>query len=68
MDEDRIELLRRLFVAAAEAAEAASAAAMDGQAQYKSLRRYRTVIERLESAAHELSVLAQAAAVLAQGP
>jgi hypothetical protein len=66
MDEDRIELLRRLFVAAAEAAEAASAVAMDGQGLLKSSKSYAHAAARLQIAANELSVLAQAAAVLAQ--
>jgi hypothetical protein len=66
MDEDRIELLRRLFVMAAEAAEAASAAAMDGQGLHKSPKSYAHAAARLQTAADELSVVAQAAAVLAQ--
>ncbi len=65
MDEDHRELLRRLFVAAAEMTETAHEAAIAGQSEALTARAYAEKARRLEAAARNLVALAEAAAVIA---
>ncbi len=65
MDEDRRELLRRLFVALAEMTETAHEVAIAGQSEALTARAYAEKARRLEAAARNLVTLAEAAAVIA---
>ena len=69
MDDDRRELLRRLFVAATELLETAHGAAVAGQSGEIAVEAYADLIERLRMAASDVAALADAAMVLARpGP
>ncbi|MDB5596847.1 MAG: hypothetical protein JWM36_3808 [Hyphomicrobiales bacterium] len=65
MDDDRVELLRRLFVAMAEIAEDATAAAFEGQGLHVTATPYAKAARQLQMAGRDLDVLAQAATLLA---
>jgi hypothetical protein len=66
MDADRVELLRRLFVTAAEVIEDMHEAAMAGQAGNTGPRRYIKAAERILLAAQQVRILAEAAAIVAE--
>ncbi len=65
MDDDHRELVRRLFVAAAEIIEPAYEAAITGQSEALTAMAYAEAARRLEAAARSLAALAEAAAVIA---
>jgi hypothetical protein len=65
MKDDRVELLRRLFVVMAEIAEDATTAAFEGQGLHATSRPYAKAARQLQTAGHDLDVLAQAATLLA---
>ncbi len=66
MDDDRRELLRRLFAAATEMIEAAHDAAITGQSGTLAAEGYTEAARRLRAAAGDIAVLADAATVLAR--
>lgn len=63
MDEDQRALIRRLFVLATEVVEAAHAQAIRGQSQKMGAGDYAACGRRLQAAAHDLQVIAEAAMV-----
>ncbi len=65
MDDDHRELVRRLFVVAAEITETAHGAAIAGQSEVLTAGAYAEAARRLEAAARSLITLAEAAAVIA---
>ena len=65
MDDDRRELLRRLFVAATELIETAHDAATTGQFGELAADEYADTARRLIEAADEVAALADAAMVIA---
>ena len=67
MDEDQRELIRRLFVAAAERLEFALEAAMKGQSPRGRPSSYAAHATQLTNAAREATVLADAAGLIAKG-
>ncbi|MDB5652303.1 MAG: hypothetical protein JWL62_3823 [Hyphomicrobiales bacterium] len=66
MDEERVDLLRQLFVAITERVEAAHSYAMDGQALHATSDAYRTAADRMNDAAGDMTTLARAVVVLAR--
>ncbi len=67
MDDDHRELVRRLFVVAAEITETAPGAAIAGQSEVLTAGAYAEAARRLEAAARSLAAPAEVAAVIA-GP
>ena len=67
MDENRRELVRRLFAAATEMTETAHEAAIAGQSEALTAGAYAGAARRLQAAARDIAALAEAAAVIA-GP
>ncbi len=69
MDDDRRELLRRLFAAATELTETAHDAAIAGQSGEIGAEDYAEAARRLRAAAGDVAALADAAMALARpGP
>ena len=69
MDDDRRELLSRLFTAATELAETAHEAAVAGQSGMLTANGYATAARRLRAAASDAAALAEAAEIVARpGP
>jgi hypothetical protein len=66
MDPGRLELVRSLFVAMTEQAEALHECAMDGQALHISRVTYTAIVGRLLNSAGSIGALAKAAAVLCE--
>ena len=64
MDDDHRELVRRLFVVAAEMTETAHEAAVAGQSEALTAGDYAEAARRLAAAARGLAALAEAAAVI----
>ena len=64
MDRGRVELVRSLFVAMTEQAEALHQSAVDGQAPHTSRVAYTAMISSLLTCAGAICALAKAAAVL----
>ena len=67
MDENRRELVRRMFAAATALIETAHEAAIAGQSEALTAGNYATAAQRLQGAARDIAALAEAAAVIA-GP
>ncbi len=67
MDENRRELVRRMFAAAAEMTETAHEVAIAGQSEALTARAYAEAAQRLQGAARDIIALAEAATVIA-GP
>ena len=67
MDTDRVELVRILFVAMTERAEALHESAMGGQALHASVRICRDNAQRVIELAQTVCTLAKAAEVLCEG-
>ena len=67
MDENRRELVRRMFAAATALIETAHEAAIAGQSEALTARAYAEAAHRLQGAARDITALAEAAAVIA-GP
>ena len=67
MDENRRELVRRMFAAATALIETAHEAAIAGQSEALTARAYAGAARRLQAAARDIAALAEAAAVIA-GP
>ena len=67
MDENRRELVRRMFAAATALIETAHEAAIAGQSEALTARAYAEAAQRLQGAARDITALATAAAVIA-GP
>jgi len=67
MDENRRELVRRMFAAATALIETAHEAAIAGQSEAQTARAYAEAAHRLQGAARDIAALAEAAAVIA-GP
>ena len=65
MDDDHRELLRRIFVAAAEITETAHEVATAGQSESLTVGDYAEAAGRLETVARGIAALAEAAAVIA---
>jgi hypothetical protein len=65
MSNDRVDLLCPLFVAMAEIVEDVTAAAFEGQGLHATSRPYAKAARHLQTAGHDLNVLAQAATLLA---
>lgn len=66
MDEDRVELLRRLFVVMTELAEDACDIAVQGQGQFEKLEGYADAALSIRAKTEDLSILAQSAVALAR--
>lgn len=66
MDADQLELLRRLFVTAAEVIEDMHEAAMAGQDVHKGPSQYGKAAARIVSAAQQVRILAEAASIVAK--
>ncbi len=66
MDDDRRELLRRLFAATTEMIEAAHDAAIAGQSGALAAEGYAEAARQLRAAAGDIAALADAATVLAR--
>jgi hypothetical protein len=64
MDEDRVELVRSLYAAMTEMAEALVEQAVAGQALHSSSDVYTAISRDLAESARALAVLAQAGAIL----
>ena len=67
MDEDRRELVRRMFAAVTALIETAHEAAIAGQSEALTARDYAEAAQRLQGAARDITALAEAATVIA-GP
>ena len=67
MDENRRELVRRLFAAVTALIETAHEAAIAGQSEALTAGAYAGAARRLQAAARDIAALAEAAAVIA-GP
>ena len=67
MDENRRELVRRLFAAVTALIETAHEAAIAGQSEALTAGDYATAARRLQGAARDIAALAEAATVFA-GP
>ena len=67
MDPGRVELVRSLFVAMTEQAEALHGSAVDGQALHTSPVAYKAIVGCLLTSAGSICALAKAAAVLCEG-
>ncbi len=67
MDEDRRELVRRMFAAATALIETAHEAAIAGQSEALTARAYAEAAQRLQGAARDITAVAEAATVIA-GP
>ncbi len=67
MDENRRELVRRMFAAATALIETAHEAAIAGQSEALTARAYAEAAQRLQGAARDITALAEAATVIA-GP
>jgi hypothetical protein len=67
MDEDRRELVRRLFAAVTALIETAHEAAIAGQSEAPTARAYAEAAQRLQGAARDIAALAEATTVIA-GP
>ena len=65
MEDDDRELLRRLFVAATELIETAHDAAVAGQSSTLAAPDYAATARRLQAAARDIAVLAEAAVIVA---
>ncbi len=66
MDEDKKELLRRLFVVATELVESAHDAAAKGQSGRLTANDYADAARALQAAARDIAALAEAAATIAE--
>ncbi len=64
MDEDRRELVRRMFAAVTALIETAHEAAIAGQSEALTARAYAEAAYRLQGAARDIAALAEAAAVI----
>ncbi len=67
MDENRRELVRRMFAAATALIETAHEAAIAGQSEALTAKAYAEAAQRLQGAARDIIALAEAATVIA-GP
>ena len=67
MDEDRRNLLSRLFAAATELIETAHEAAVEGQSGTLTAAGYTKTARRLKAAASNAAALAEAALIVARG-
>ncbi len=67
MDENRRELVRRMFAAVTALIETAHEAAIVGQSEAQAARAYAEAARQLEAAARDIAALAEAATVIA-GP
>ena len=65
MDENRRELVRRMFAAATALIETAHEAAIAGQSEALTARAYAEAAQRLQGAARDITALAEAATVIA---
>ncbi len=65
MDEDRRDLVRRLFAAATALIETAHEAAVAGQSEALTAGDYAEAARRLQGAARDIAALAEAATVIA---
>ncbi len=65
MDENRRELVRRMFAAATALIETAHEAAIAGQSEALTARVYAEAARQLEVAARDIAALAEAVAVIA---
>ena len=66
MDDDKSELLRRLFVVATEFVESAHDAATKGQSGRQSTKDYADAACQLQAADRNIAALAEAAAIIAE--
>ena len=65
MDDDKSELLRRLFVVATEFVESAHDTATKGQSARLTVQDYSDAAQKLRAAARDIAALAEAAAIIA---
>ncbi len=65
MDDDKSELLRRLFVVATEFVESAHDAATKGQSILLTAQDYADAARRLQATARDIAALAEAATIIA---
>ena len=65
MDDDKSELVRRLFVVATEFVESAHYASTEGQSGRQSALEYADAARKLHAAARDIAALAEAATVIA---